>query len=165
MNYHRKSTKHILRKPLLPHRCTLALEYVSEDGSAAPVAFVVAGTVALLTAFSYWRLSLRYPSDGGTVVVGVTAAGVPDGTVAVRNAAGGLSRVGVGPVAVSVVVDCVSEFVGCGVEVGVVGFAFGVVVFAVVVVVGIDAVGKVVAVEVGELVDDGAIAVAVDGVA
>jgi len=34
---------------------------------AAPVAFVVAGTVALLTAFSYWRLSLRYPSDGGTV--------------------------------------------------------------------------------------------------
>ena len=34
---------------------------------AAPVAFVVAGGVALLTAFSYWRLSLRYPSDGGTV--------------------------------------------------------------------------------------------------
>ena len=34
---------------------------------AAPLAFVVAGVVALLTAFSYWRLSLRYPSDGGTV--------------------------------------------------------------------------------------------------
>jgi hypothetical protein len=34
---------------------------------AAPIAFVVAGVVALLTAFSYWRLSLRYPSDGGTV--------------------------------------------------------------------------------------------------
>ena len=34
---------------------------------AAPAAFVVAGVVALLTAFSYWRLSLRYPSDGGTV--------------------------------------------------------------------------------------------------
>jgi len=33
----------------------------------APVAFIVAGVVALLTAFSYWRLSLRYPSDGGTV--------------------------------------------------------------------------------------------------
>ncbi|MDG2011995.1 MAG: APC family permease, partial [Pirellulaceae bacterium] len=33
----------------------------------APVAFIVAGIVALLTAFSYWRLSLRYPSDGGTV--------------------------------------------------------------------------------------------------
>ena len=34
---------------------------------AAPLAFVVAGVVALLTAFSYWRLSLRYPSEGGTV--------------------------------------------------------------------------------------------------
>ena len=34
---------------------------------AAPVAFVVAGIVALLTAFSYWRMSLRYPSEGGTV--------------------------------------------------------------------------------------------------
>ena len=34
---------------------------------AAPLAFVVAGIVALLTAFSYWRLSLRYPSEGGTV--------------------------------------------------------------------------------------------------
>lgn len=34
---------------------------------AAPVAFVVAGIVALLTAYSYWRLSLRYPSRGGTV--------------------------------------------------------------------------------------------------
>lgn len=34
---------------------------------AAPVAFIVAGIVALLTAFSYWRLTLRYPSDGGTV--------------------------------------------------------------------------------------------------
>ena len=33
----------------------------------APVAFIVAGVVAFLTAFSYWRLSLRYPSDGGTV--------------------------------------------------------------------------------------------------
>ncbi|MCH2182561.1 MAG: APC family permease [Mariniblastus sp.] len=34
---------------------------------AAPIAFVVAGIVAFLTAFSYWRLSLRYPSEGGTV--------------------------------------------------------------------------------------------------
>lgn len=34
---------------------------------AAPVAFVVAGIVALLTAWSYWKLSLRYPSEGGTV--------------------------------------------------------------------------------------------------
>ncbi len=34
---------------------------------AAPLAFVVAGVVALLTAYSYWRLTLRYPSEGGTV--------------------------------------------------------------------------------------------------
>ena len=34
---------------------------------AAPLAFVVAGVVALLTAYSYWCLSLRYPSRGGTV--------------------------------------------------------------------------------------------------
>jgi hypothetical protein len=34
---------------------------------AAPIAFVVAGIVAMLTAYSYWRLSLRYPSKGGTV--------------------------------------------------------------------------------------------------
>lgn len=34
---------------------------------AAPVAFVVAGVVALLTALSYLRLTLRFPSVGGTV--------------------------------------------------------------------------------------------------
>ncbi|MEM8953374.1 MAG: APC family permease [Verrucomicrobiota bacterium] len=34
---------------------------------AAPAAFVVAGIVALLTAYSYWRLSLYFPSKGGTV--------------------------------------------------------------------------------------------------
>ena len=34
---------------------------------AAPVAFIVAGVVALLTAYSYWRLTLRFPSQGGTV--------------------------------------------------------------------------------------------------
>ncbi len=34
---------------------------------AAPIAFVVAGAVALLTAWSYWRLTLRFPSAGGTV--------------------------------------------------------------------------------------------------
>ncbi len=34
---------------------------------AAPIAFVVAGIVALLTAYSYWKLTLRYPSAGGTV--------------------------------------------------------------------------------------------------
>ncbi len=32
-----------------------------------PVAFLLAGLVALLTAYSYARLSVRYPSEGGTV--------------------------------------------------------------------------------------------------
>jgi amino acid transporter len=34
---------------------------------AAPIAFLIAGIVALLTAWSYLRLSLRYPGEGGTV--------------------------------------------------------------------------------------------------
>ncbi|NPA84766.1 MAG: APC family permease [Crenarchaeota archaeon] len=34
---------------------------------AAPVAFFVAGLVALITAYSYAKLSVRYPSEGGTV--------------------------------------------------------------------------------------------------
>jgi len=34
---------------------------------AAPIAFVVAGIVALLTSYSYLKLTLRYPSEGGTV--------------------------------------------------------------------------------------------------
>ncbi len=34
---------------------------------AAPVAFLVAGVVALLTAYSYLKLTLRYPGQGGTV--------------------------------------------------------------------------------------------------
>jgi amino acid transporter len=34
---------------------------------AAPTAFVVAGVVALLTAYSYLKLTLRYPGQGGTV--------------------------------------------------------------------------------------------------
>lgn len=34
---------------------------------AAPLAFAVAGVVALLTAWSYVKLTLRYPSAGGTV--------------------------------------------------------------------------------------------------
>ncbi|MFW5915242.1 MAG: APC family permease, partial [Planctomycetota bacterium] len=32
-----------------------------------PLAFLVAGIVALLTAYSYSKLSVRYPSEGGTV--------------------------------------------------------------------------------------------------
>jgi amino acid transporter len=34
---------------------------------AAPVAFLIAGVVALLTSYSYLRLTLRYPGEGGTV--------------------------------------------------------------------------------------------------
>ncbi len=34
---------------------------------AAPIAFLVAGLVALITAYSYAKLSVRYPSEGGTV--------------------------------------------------------------------------------------------------
>jgi amino acid transporter len=34
---------------------------------AAPIAFFIAGLVALVTAYSYTRLSLAYPNEGGTV--------------------------------------------------------------------------------------------------
>ena len=40
-----------------------------------PVAFAVAGTVALLTAYSYAKLSVAYPSQGGTVSFLVRAFG------------------------------------------------------------------------------------------
>lgn len=36
-------------------------------GGGAPVAFLMAGIVALVTAYSYTRLSVTYPSQGGTV--------------------------------------------------------------------------------------------------
>jgi amino acid transporter len=34
---------------------------------AAPMAFLIAGIVALLTSYSYLKLTLRYPGEGGTV--------------------------------------------------------------------------------------------------
>jgi len=34
---------------------------------SAPLAFIIAGIVALLTAYSYWKLSLYLPNNGGTV--------------------------------------------------------------------------------------------------
>ncbi|MCA8971405.1 MAG: amino acid permease [Planctomycetes bacterium] len=37
-------------------------------GAATPVAFAIAGLVAILTAYSYARLAVHYPSAGGTVV-------------------------------------------------------------------------------------------------
>ncbi len=36
-------------------------------GTAAPLAFLLAGLIALVTAYSYAKLSLRFPSRGGTV--------------------------------------------------------------------------------------------------
>lgn len=40
---------------------------VQLSGGGAPVAFVLAGVVALLTAYSYARLSVAFPDQGGTV--------------------------------------------------------------------------------------------------
>ncbi|AEM39752.1 DNA polymerase beta domain protein region [Pyrolobus fumarii 1A] len=42
---------------------------------AAPLAFLFAGLVALITAYSYAKLSVRYPSEGGTVEFIVRAFG------------------------------------------------------------------------------------------
>ncbi len=42
---------------------------------AAPVAFIFAGIIALLTSYSYAKLSVRYPSEGGTVEFLVRAFG------------------------------------------------------------------------------------------
>ncbi|EMP54878.1 amino acid transporter [Marinobacter santoriniensis NKSG1] len=36
-------------------------------GGGAPVAFLIAGIIALVTSYSYARLSVRFPSQGGTV--------------------------------------------------------------------------------------------------
>ena len=58
---------------------TLGLSLVLADG-AAPVAFAFAGLVALLTSYSYAKLSARYPSVGGTIEFIVKAYG--DGLLA-----------------------------------------------------------------------------------
>ena len=42
---------------------------------AAPLAFMVAGVIALITAYSYVKLSLRYPSEGGSIEFIVQAFG------------------------------------------------------------------------------------------
>jgi amino acid transporter len=49
---------------------------VSFAQGGTPVAFLFAGIVALLTAYSYARLSVRYPSQGGTVTYINQAFGV-----------------------------------------------------------------------------------------
>ncbi len=40
---------------------------ISLAKGAAPIAFLFAGIIALLTSYSYAKLSVRYPSEGGTV--------------------------------------------------------------------------------------------------
>ncbi len=42
---------------------------------AAPIAFLIAGFIALITAYSYVKLSLRYPSQGGSIEFIVQAYG------------------------------------------------------------------------------------------
>ena len=42
---------------------------------AAPISFAVAGFIALVTVYSYVKLSLRYPSEGGTIEFIVQAFG------------------------------------------------------------------------------------------
>ncbi|BAA78919.2 putative amino acid transporter [Aeropyrum pernix K1] len=44
-------------------------------GAAAPLAFLLAGSVALITSYSYAKLSSRYPSEGGTIEFIVRAYG------------------------------------------------------------------------------------------
>jgi amino acid transporter len=43
--------------------------------SSAPTAFLIAGIVALFTAYSYAKLSLRFPSEGGTIEFLIKAYG------------------------------------------------------------------------------------------
>jgi amino acid transporter len=45
------------------------------SAGAAPIAFLIAGLIALITAYSYVKLSLRYPSEGGTIEFIVQAFG------------------------------------------------------------------------------------------
>ena len=52
---------------------------------ATPVAFLVAGVVALLTAYSYAKLTNAYPSDGGTIVFIDRAFGVDLYTGGINN--------------------------------------------------------------------------------
>ncbi len=53
---------------------TLGLSLQLADG-AAPIAFIFAGIIALITSYSYAKLSARYPSMGGTIEFLVRAFG------------------------------------------------------------------------------------------
>lgn len=57
----------------------------TQAGGGAPVAFLIAGAVALLTAASYARLSVAYPSRGGSVVFVDKAFGVGTLTGGLNN--------------------------------------------------------------------------------
>lgn len=54
-------------------------------GGATPVAFLIAGIVALLTAYSYAKLSVTYPNKGGTVIFIDKAFGVSFFTGSANN--------------------------------------------------------------------------------
>ncbi len=55
------------------------------SGGATPLAFLIAGIVALLTGYSYAKLSVSYPSKGGTVIFVDKAFGVDFFTGSVNN--------------------------------------------------------------------------------
>ena len=48
----------------------------TQAGGATPIAFFIAGLVALLTSYSYAKLSVAYPSKGGTVIFVDKAFGI-----------------------------------------------------------------------------------------
>ncbi len=48
---------------------------IALSGGGAPIAFAIAGLIALVTVYSYVKLSLRYPSEGGTIEFIVQAFG------------------------------------------------------------------------------------------
>jgi len=54
-------------------------------GGATPIAFAIGGVVALLTAYSYAKLSVAFPSRGGTVIFVDRAFGVDLFTGSVNN--------------------------------------------------------------------------------
>ena len=54
-------------------------------GGATPIAFIIAGVVALLTAYSYAKLSVAYPDRGGTVIFIDRAFGVDFFTGSANN--------------------------------------------------------------------------------
>ncbi|MEZ4460722.1 MAG: amino acid permease [bacterium] len=54
-------------------------------GGATPIAFAIAGVVALLTAYSYSKLSVAYPDNGGTIIFIDKAFGIGWFTGSVNN--------------------------------------------------------------------------------